>query len=104
MSGVKDWIDDIVKAFQLIDPAVNNDFEYIGNNSFENDLLRFRMFKNGNIHIWFSRMDLLEKLNYIAGQHFAWIPSDGEQQADEQAREWVAKEFGDMGSVRLLRA
>src|SRR5690625_1102683 len=75
---IKDWIDDIVKAFQLIDPSVDNKFEHIGNNSFENSLLRFRMFKNGNIIVWFTRLDLLEKLNYLCGQHFAWIPSDDE--------------------------
>src|SRR5690625_1573664 len=30
---IKNWIDDIVKAFQIIDPSVDNKFEYIGNNS-----------------------------------------------------------------------
>jgi len=31
-------------------------------------------------------------------------PSEGEQKADEEARSWVAKEFGDIGEVRLLQA
>src|SRR5690625_26214 len=103
-SGVKDWIDDIVKAFQLIDTRFNNEFEYIGNNSFENELLRFRMFLNGNIHVWFNDKQALNKLNYLCGSHFGWIPSEGEQEADEEARRWVAKEFGDIGEVELLRA
>src|SRR5699024_6563126 len=101
-SGVKDFIDDLVKAFQLIDSRFNNKFEYIGNNTFENELLRFRMFKNGNIHVWFNDLNALKKMNYICGQHFAWIPSDGEQKENEKAREWVAKEFGDIGKVKLL--
>jgi len=31
-------------------------------------------------------------------------PSDGEQEENAEAREWVAKEFGDIGGVKLLRA
>jgi len=30
-------------------------------------------------------------------------PSEGEQEENEEAREWVAKEFGDMGEVMLLQ-
>lgn len=30
--------------------------------------------------------------------------SDGEQEESEGARRWVAKEFGDIGEVKLLRA
>lgn len=45
---------------------------------------------------------LLDKLNYIAGQHFNWIPSDAEQEKNEQAKEFVAKEFGNMGEVELI--
>ena len=62
------------------------------------------MFLNGNIHIWFKDENLLEQLNYICGQHFAWIPSEEEQAEDAAAREWVAKEFGDIGEVKLLKA
>src|SRR5699024_779519 len=101
---VKNWIDDMVRAFQIIDEDAGGDFEYIGNNSFENELLRFRMFLNGNIHVWFNDLKLLDKLNYLCGQHFNWIPSEGEQAADEEARRWVAKEFGDIGEVKLLMA
>ena len=70
---------------------------------FENEWLRFKMFYNGNIHVWFNDLKLLDKLNYICGQHFAWIPSEGEQKENEEARRWVAKEFGDIGTVKLLR-
>lgn len=103
-NSVKYWIDDIIKALQLIDPAVNNDFKAISEREFENEWLRFKMFYNGNIHVWFNDLKLLDKLNYICGQHFAWIPSEGEQKQNEEARRWVAKEFGDIGEVKLLRA
>ena len=101
---IKSFVDDLVKAFQLINPRFNNKFEYKGDATFENDLLRFKMFKNGNIHIWFNDLDALNKLNYICGQHFNWIPSEGEQKESEEARRWVAKEFGDIGEVKLLQA
>lgn len=101
---VKNWIEDIVKALRLIDATVSDDFEAISDREFENDTLRFRMFLNGNIHVWFKDERLLAKLNYLCGQHFAWIPSEGEQEKNEEARRWVAKEFGDIGEVKLLQA
>lgn len=101
---VKDWIEDIVKALQLIDPEVSGEFEAISDKEFENDTLRFRMFLNGNIHVWFKDERLLAKLNYLCGSHFGWIPSEGEQKESAEAREWVAKEFGDIGEVMLLHA
>src|SRR5690625_4348282 len=105
---VKNWIGDIVKALQLIDPDVSGEFAAISDKEFENDTLRFRMFLNGNIHVWFKDERLLAKLNYLCGSHFGWIPSEGEQKAEgeagERAREWVAKEFGDSGDVKLLTA
>ena len=105
---VKNWLGDIVKALQLIDPDVSCEFAAISDKEFENDTLRFRMFLNGNIHVWFKDARLLSKLNYLCGSHFGWIPSEGEQKAEgeagERARSWVAKEFGDIGEVKLLQA
>ena len=101
---VKSWIGDIIKALRLLDSSVNESFDYAGNNEFENEWLRFKMFKNGNIHVWFKDERLLARLNYLCGQHFAWIPSEGEQETNEQARRWVAQMFGDIGKVKLLQA
>ena len=33
----------------------------------ETDYFSFRCFQNGNLHLWFKRSDLVEKLNLIAG-------------------------------------
>ena len=101
---VKNWIGDIVKALQLIDPDVSGEFAAISDKEFENDTLRFRMFLNGNIHVWFKDERLLAKLNYLCGSHYGWIPSEGEQKESAEARSWVAKEFGDIGEVKLLQA
>lgn len=99
---VKQYVDDIVKSFQLIDSEVNNDFENVGEREFKNDLLRFKLFKNGNIHIWFNDLKLLNKLNYLCGQHFNWIPSEEEIKNNKVAKEYVVKEFGNMYKEKLL--
>jgi len=91
---VRDFINDLVKSFQLIDPSFDNEFEVISNQEFENDLLRFKMFMNGNIHVWFNDMSALNKLNYICGQHFNWIPSEEEVNENEEAKKFVVREFG----------
>src|SRR5699024_448149 len=100
---VKDWIEDIVQALQLIDSGISGQFDAVHNKECESEALRLRMFLNGNIHVWFQDLRLLAKLNYLCGSHFGWIPSDGEQKESEEARRWVAKEFGDIGEVMLLR-
>lgn len=100
---VRNWINDIIKAFQIIDPAVSSKFTTISNQEFENETLRFKMFSKGTIHVWFKDEQLLSQLNYICGSHFGWIPSEGEQRKNQKAREWVACEFGDIGEVKLLQ-
>lgn len=102
-SDVRMWINDIIKALQLIDPSVKGEFTALSRQEFENDWLRFKMFAKGTIHVWFKDERLLAKLNYICGNHFGWIPSEGEQRENPKAREWVAREFGDLGVVKLLR-
>lgn len=99
---VRDYILDIVKAFQLIDSSVSGEFTAISPQEFENDLLRFKMFLNGNIHVWFKDLSLLSKLNYLCGRHFNWLPTDDEVKTNEKAREFVYKEFGDVSGVKLL--
>jgi len=101
---VRDFIDDLVKAFQLIDSNVSNEFETISDQEFENDLLRFKMFLNGNIHVWFNDLVALNKLNYICGQHFNWIPSEEEVKENEEAKKFVVKEFGnEVLGISLLK-
>src|SRR5699024_10963919 len=101
--STRNFIDDLIRALQLIDSNVNSDFESISDKEFENDTLRFRMFLKGTVHIWFKDLNLLNKLNYLCGKHFNWIPSEDEQKNDKKAREFVAKEFGDVGQVKLLQ-
>lgn len=92
--NVRNFINDIIKAFQLLDPTVKGEFTALSNQEFECDILRFKMFLNGNVHIWFKNERLLNKLNYLCGSHFNWIPSEDEIKTDNRAREFVVKEFG----------
>ncbi|WEG18606.1 DUF4942 domain-containing protein [Alkalihalophilus pseudofirmus] len=103
-SDTRRYIDDIVKAFKLIDHNVEDEFVRSNENEFENNLLRFKMFKNGNIHIWFKDLQLLSKLNYLCGKHFNWLPTDDEMENDRAAREYVYKEFGETKGISLLTA
>src|SRR5690606_19572067 len=104
-SDVRYFIIDLIKAFQLIDPTVSDKFTALSNNEFENDTLRSRMIKNGNIHVWFKDLALLSKLNYLCGSHFDWLPSEEELKTNPKAREYVVKEFGeDAMKVKLLEA
>jgi hypothetical protein len=91
---VRNFINDIIKAFQLLDPSVTGEFTSINNQEFECDILRFKMFLNGNVHVWFKNDRLLNKLNYLCGSHFNWIPSEDEIKTDNKAREFIVKEFG----------
>lgn len=44
-----------------------------------------RCFKNGNIHLWFRRDDLLEKVNQLLADHYSVGWGDGEQESDPEA-------------------
>lgn len=37
---------------------------------FENEYFKIKMFKNGNAHLWFKRLDLLEKANEIIAEWY----------------------------------
>jgi hypothetical protein len=91
----KEFILDLLKAFKPF-REVNNEFEMLAMGDFENDVLRFKMFKKGTVHVWFKDLETLNKINYVCGRHFNWLPTDDDIQNDEKAREFVAKEFGDI--------
>ena len=65
----------IENAFRLLDgkgPAQSNKAEICeklqAGSEGETEYYRFRAFKNGNLHVWFKRMDLVKKLNEIGAQ------------------------------------
>jgi len=43
----------------------------------EGDYFKIRIFKNGNAHLWFTRKDLVEKVNKILADHYGEVLGDG---------------------------
>lgn len=43
----------------------------------EADYFRIRIFKNGNAHLWFTRKDLVTKVNQILADHYGEVIGDG---------------------------
>jgi hypothetical protein len=66
----------IETAFRILDgkgPLKQNCAEFAGvlnsspNGEGQTEYFRFRSFKNGNLHMWFMRPDLVSEMNAIAG-------------------------------------
>lgn len=93
--SVKGFIFDLLKAFEPF-REVNYDFEMLDKGEFRNDILRFKIFKKGTVHVWFNDLETLNKINYVCGRNFNWIPTDEEIRNEPKAREFVQKEFGDI--------
>lgn len=92
---VKNFVEDLNKMFSILKPNLNTEFTTNGIGDFENELFRFKMFKKGTVHFWFKDDILLNKFNFICGQEFNWLPTDEELKDNEDAREFVMKEFGE---------
>ncbi|MGJ9383221.1 DUF4942 domain-containing protein [Salipaludibacillus sp. CF4.18] len=92
---IKGFIFDLLKAFEPF-RDVDYDFEMIGKGEFATDILRFKIFKKGTVHVWFKDLETLNKINYVCGQKFNWLPTEEELRKDPKAREFIAEEFGDI--------
>ncbi|WP_180229998.1 DUF4942 domain-containing protein [Bacillus sp. AFS073361] len=101
---IKGFIFDLLKAFEPF-RDVSYEFDVIGKGEFSNDILRFKIFMKGTVHVWFKDLDSLNKINYVCGRKFNWLPTDEEIKTDEKAREYIVKEFGEESlSIKLLEA
>jgi tetratricopeptide (TPR) repeat protein len=101
---IKGFIFDLLKAFEPF-REVNYEFETVGKGEFKNDILRFKIFMKGTVHVWFNDLESLNKINYVCGRKFNWIPTDQEIKTNKKAREYVVKEFGENAlSIKLLEA
>lgn len=47
------------------------------------DYFKIRIFKNGNAHLWFTRKDLVTKVNRILADHYGEVIPDGMQAAED---------------------
>jgi hypothetical protein len=74
----EDEINDIDRVFKILDgkkhqprelsSALNGVFRE--KSDYEDDYYKARTFKNGNLHLWFKRTDLLERVNVIIAQYY----------------------------------
>jgi hypothetical protein len=63
----------------------------------EGDYFRVRIFKNGNAHLWFTRKDLVEKVNKILADYYGEVIGDGmTKEADpfKEVKTTPARYFG----------
>ncbi|EFS00366.1 hypothetical protein NT03LS_1466, partial [Listeria seeligeri FSL N1-067] len=96
------FFNDFNKMLKLIKPDFDEQFQTISPQEFENDVYRFKVFKKGTVHIWFKDLALLDRFNYICGQHFNWVPADEEIKRNKKAQEYVYEHFNDyMKTVKI---
>lgn len=63
----------------------------------EGDFFKIRIFKNGNVHLWFKRKDLVQKINKMLGEYYGEVIPDGQvKEADPftDIKHKPAKNFG----------
>lgn len=49
----------------------------------ETDYFKVRIFKNGNAHLWFTRKDLVAKVNKLIGEYYGEVLADGRTAEDD---------------------
>lgn len=99
--SVKERIEDIIKVMHLVSPTEEGDWQQLGDYEFENNLLRFKVFKKNTMHIWFKDLVALDKMNFLVGQHKQWLPSEDEIKTNKEAEQYVKKEFPNMRQKQL---
>ena len=98
---VRERIEDVLKVVQLVSKVPPGEWQQLGDYEFENDLIRFKVFKKGTLHIWFKDLKALDKLNFIVGQEKNWLPTDDEIKTDDDAAKYVKKHFPNMDMEQL---
>lgn len=98
---VRERIEDVLKVVQLVSKVPPGEWQQLGDYEFENDLIRFKVFKKGTLHIWFKDLKALDKLNFIVGQEKNWLPTDDEIKTDDDAAKYIKKHFPNMDMEQL---
>lgn len=49
----------------------------------ETDYFKVRIFKNGNAHLWFTRKDLVERVNKLLAEHYGEVIGNGQPEEDD---------------------
>lgn len=100
---VKDFMQDMNKMLKLIKPNFNADFRYNALGDFENDVIRFKMFKKRTVHIWFKDEEVLNQFNLMVGRHFQWLPTEEEVKTNPEAEKYLLEQFPKMKKADLIK-
>lgn len=64
----------------------------------ETEYYRSRVFLNGNLHLWFKRKDLVEKVNKLLAEYYGAVIPDGQEPEDDgglhEPKRGLARNFG----------
>ncbi len=64
----------------------------------ETEYYRVRVFLNGNVHLWFKRKDLVEKVNELLAEYYGAVIPDGQEPEDDgglhEPKRGLARNFG----------
>lgn len=98
---VRNFITDLMKMFKFLNPHFDEEFQTNATGDYENEILRFKMFKKGTIHLWFKDLDLLAQFNVYCGQQKNWIPTDEEIKKNKEADQFMSEEFPEYKQMQL---
>lgn len=84
--GIAEQVEGVARQRQYLPDVIHGDY------------FRIRVFKNGNLHLWFERKDLLEQVNKLLAEYYGEVIGDGYDttEADDspQFHMTPAKDFG----------
>jgi hypothetical protein len=110
--AIRDKLIDVERVFSVLDGHSEGSFQSAldqlsmrkvrgaaggAQSEHETPYFRIRAFKNGNAHLWFSRNDLVEKVNKLLAEYYGEVIADGKtQEADplQDRKLTPARRFG----------
>lgn len=107
----RDTLTDVERVFAILDGQTESSFQSTlwmlerergsgwnaRQSEHENAYFKVRCFKNGNAHLWFTRDDLVQKVNKLLGEYYGETIADGQAAEDdplESRKTTPAKRFG----------
>lgn len=100
--AIKEAIEDILKVFKLVSATPQGEWASWGDCAFENNILKFKVFKKGTIHVWFKDKEALSRLNFLVGQQKNWLPTENEIKNSKEAFAYIKKEFPNLAESLLI--
>lgn len=91
-NNIRVYLNDFKRIAELFLNKEFDDFK-VNFNEVENELIHAKLYKKGTAHITFKQLDVLEKINFLVGQHFNWLPTDDEIKANKEAQDFVNQLF-----------